>query len=246
MGAGALGGRRVPMNTAIPLSEFASEFASDTVRVESPLAKCVPNRAHVGTAPLWSHFRAGQLVELSGHAPGKLSTVARLIVRAQAEGEPVAWVAARDEASFYPPDFASAGVDLASLVVVRVPPEKGSHALVRVSEVLLRSGAFGLLVLDLSATAVPKGELAWQSRLSGLVRRHEARIVILTSSRSDEPSLGPLIGLRIEPQTECQIGREGARVLLKQRVIKSKLGADTRLSPDVRALPLGAVAREVG
>ncbi|MDB4973831.1 MAG: RecA/RadA recombinase [Myxococcaceae bacterium] len=212
----------------------------------SSLAKCLPQAerggAVIGTAPLWSHFRAGQLLELSGSSPGKLSTVARLIVRAQSEGEPVVWVAAREEAGFYPPDFALAGIDLAALVVVRVPHEQGPHALVRASEVLLRSGAFGLLVLDFAATAIPRGELAWQARLSGLVRRHEARVVILTASRREDASLGPLIGLRIEPHAESQVGRESARVLLTQRVLKSKLGANTSLSPDVRTLPLGARA----
>lgn len=217
-----------------------------------------------GRAPLWEHFRAGQLLELSGSAPGKLSTVARLIVRAQGEGEPIAWVAARSEAGFYPPDFALAGVDLAALVVVRVPHEQGPHALVRASEVLLRSGAFGLLVVDFAQSAIPRGELAWQSRLSGLVRRHESRMVLLTSSRREDPSLGPLIGLRVEPRTECQVTNpralhdvgsalpkasgQGAldeqrtRVVLTQCVLKSKLGNEAALSPDVRSLPVGARA----
>ncbi|MEY4515488.1 MAG: hypothetical protein RLZZ450_7610 [Pseudomonadota bacterium] len=193
-----------------------------------------------GRAPLWEHFRAGQLLELSGVTPGKLSTVARLIVRAQAEGEPIAWVGARDEAGFYPPDFAAAGIDLAALVVVRVPREQGPHALVRASEVLLRSGAFGLLVVDFAEAAVPRGELAWQARLSGLVRRHEARMVLLTSSRCDDASLGPLIGLRVEPHAAYQASARGARVLLTQRVLKSKLGNEAALSPDVRSLPVGA------
>ncbi|MDB4988613.1 MAG: hypothetical protein JWN04_3791 [Myxococcaceae bacterium] len=237
-------------HAAILSSELSLLGSHDRGRVASaksgaPLAKCLPQQANGRPqegerAPLWSHFRAGQLLELSGSSPGKLSTVARLIVRAQAEGEPVVWVAARNDAGFYPPDFALAGIDLTALVVVRVPHEQGPHAMVRASEVLLRSGAFGLLVLDLANARVPRGELAWQARLSGLVRRHDARVVILTSSRREDASLGPLIGLRIEPHAECQIGRDGTRVLLTQRVLKSKLGASTSLSPDVRTLPLGA------
>ncbi len=198
-------------------------------------------------APLWQHFQPGQLLELSGRVPGKLSTVARLVARAQAEGEPVAWVAARDATSFYPPDFARAGVALAQLIVVRVPPEQGAHVLVRASEVLLRSGAFGLVVIDFGAAplldphaepraSTPRGELAWQSRLAGLARMHLARVALLTSSPREQPSLGPLIGLRIEPHLRC----EGARVVLAAEVLKSKLGAETALSPDVRSLPAGA------
>jgi hypothetical protein len=190
-------------------------------------------------APLWDHVRAGQLLEISGRAPGKLSTVARLIAHAQAEGEPTAWIAARDEAGFYPPDFALVGVDLAALVVVRVPKLSGPHALVRASEVLLRSGAFGLVTIDFGSTPIPRGALAWQARLSGLARMHEARIVLLTTSERDAPSLGPLIGLRVEPalQSEC------ARVVLGQHVLKSKLGTAARVSPDVRTPPVGSLPR---
>ncbi|HEY6881562.1 MAG TPA: hypothetical protein VI299_26230 [Polyangiales bacterium] len=193
----------------------------------------------VGRAPLWSHFRVGQLLELSGYAPGKLSTVVRLIARAQAEGEPVAWIGARDMAGFYPPDFAQAGIDLASLVVVRMPVEPGSHALLRASEVLLRSGAFGLVVIDFGGTALPRGELSWQARLSGLVRKHEARMVLLTGSAHDAPSLGPLVGLRVTPEV-TQDRAHPSRVLLTPRVLKSKLGEEAALSPDLRTLPVGA------
>jgi len=219
--------------------EASAERLSEA-SAERAVQRAKPLAGALGRAPLWEHFRAGQLLELSGSAPGKLSTVARLIVRAQAEGEPIVWVGARDEAGFYPPDFALAGIDLAALVVVRVPHEQGAHALLRASEVLLRSGAFGMVVVDLAEVAIPRGELAWQARLSGLVRRHEARLVLLTSSRSEDPSLGPLIGLRVEPHAECQSSARGTRVLLTQRVLKSKLGNEAALSPDVRSLPVGA------
>jgi recombination protein RecA len=192
-----------------------------------------------GRAPLWEHWSAGQLLELSGSSPGKLSTVVRLLLREQASGGSCAWVApggTRGQPSFYPPDFASAGVDLGALVVVRLPCEAGPHAVVRACEILLRSGAFGLLVVDLSQ-AVPRGELAWQSRLAGLSRAHDARVVLLTPSAAQEPSLGPMVGLRLEPQLGAL---SSARVSLGQRVLKSKLGA-LSISPDVRELPAGAV-----
>ncbi|MET0342518.1 MAG: hypothetical protein ABW252_16050 [Polyangiales bacterium] len=185
--------------------------------------------------PLWHHFREGQLLEVSGASPGKLSTVARLVAHAQGEGEPCAWILARDEAGFYPPDFALMGIDLAALAVVRVPKEAGAHAQVRAAEVLMRSGAFGLVVIDFVG-AVPRGALAWQARLSGLARMHAARIVLLTPSARDAPSLGPLIGLRIEPELRAQPGR----TLLTQHVLKSKLGGAARISPDLRSAPPGA------
>lgn len=203
-------------------------------KIESiqPLTAISPSRA-----PLWEQWGAGQILELSGRAPGKLSTVARLLLRAQAEGEPCAWVSPRDEASFYPPDFAKAGIDLSALVVIRVPPEAGSHGVVRASELLLRSGAFGLVVVDFSH-GVPKGELSWQSRLSGLLRMHDARVVLLTKTEAHEPSLGPMVGLRLEPQVS---GFSYSRVSLGQRVLKCKLGGSLSISPDIREPPLGAV-----
>lgn len=208
-----------------------SKIASETMERRRPQP--------LGCAPLWDHWGAGQLLELSGSTPGKLSTAVRLIARAQAEGEPCVWVSPREEACFYPPDLARAGIDLAALAVVRVPAAAGAHGLVRASELLLRSGAFGLLVIDFSH-GVPKGELAWQSRLSGLVRMHEARVVLLTPSLAHEPSIGPMVSLRVEPAL-CADPKP--RVPLTQRVLKSKLGGDLRISPDMRELPLGAVMR---
>jgi recombination protein RecA len=205
-----------------------------------------------GARPLWELFQAGHMLELSGRAPGKLSAVVRLIARAQAEGEPVAWVvSAREDTGFYPPDFVRAGVELSALVVVRMScaveargsaraeaPNVRSHDSVRAAEVLLRSGAFGLVVIDLT-DGIPKGELSWQARLSGLARRHAARVVFLTSSGSDVPSLGPLVSLRIEPSWRESGGK---RALLTHQLVKSKLGANVAVSPDTRYLPAGAHA----
>ena len=206
----------------------------------SPSIVTAPNESKPARAPLHQLFRAGQLLELSGGRPGKLSTVASLIAHAQGQGEPVAWVGARDEAGFYPPDFVLGGIDLAALVVVRVPSASGPHALVRAAELLLRSGAFGLVTIDFGSAPVPRGELAWQARLSGLVRKHEARVVLITASSREAPSLGPLIALRVEPETQ----RDGARVVLTQHLLKSKLGLSDELggvSPDVRVAPVGAL-----
>lgn len=200
------------------------------------LPDSLPDRQAGGTAPLWQLFQAGQLLELSGRAPGKLSAVVQLIVRAQAEQEPVAWVALRDGASFYPPDFQHAGVDLRALTVVRLAVDAGSHGLVRAAEVLLRSGAFGMVVIDLSQ-GVPRGELSWQARLSGLLRRHGARAVVLTESQAKEPSLGPLVSLRVEARFHAG---ERRRVLLEQSLLKCKLGMSVAISPDVRVMPVGA------
>lgn len=200
------------------------------------------------TQPLWKRFQPGLMCELSGQGRGAApsSVAARLVVQAQAEGEPVAWVAPREGTTVYPPDLAAVGVDLQSLVFVRVPGEqkagahKVGHGLVRACEVLLRSGAFGLVVLDLSE-GVPARPLVWQARLNGLVRLHEARLAMITGSEQGQASLGPLVSLRVEGQLE----RSGERALLAHRVLKSKLGGQVALSPEVRCVPEGAEAARV-
>src|SRR5689334_3058740 len=91
----------------------------------------------------------GRLVELSAQgAVATLTCAVGLVLEAQVQAEPVAWIAIAGT-SFYPPDLADSGVDLAALVVVRAPELLAG---VRAAERLLRSGAFGLVVLDLGAT----------------------------------------------------------------------------------------------
>src|SRR5262249_9390415 len=66
---------------------------------------------------------------------------------------------------------------------------------VRSAERLLRSGAFGLVILDLGTA-----ELAMpvQGRLVTLAQTHDAAVVCLTEKSADAASLGSLISLRAE------------------------------------------------
>ncbi|RMH39604.1 MAG: recombinase A [Deltaproteobacteria bacterium] len=134
---------------------------------------------------------SGRLVEIAGRgAATPLTAAIGLVVEAQRAGEPVAWVAAH-AATFYPPDAADAGVDLAALPVVRV---SGARAAARAADHLVRSGAFALVVVDLGArAAIP---MAMQGRLVGLAQRHHAAIVCLTDTPADAPSLGSMVSLR--------------------------------------------------
>src|SRR5690242_8364339 len=62
----------------------------------------------------------GRLVEVSARgASAALTAAIEVVAEAQGEGEPVAWITLA-AGSFYPPDVAASGVDLAALVVVRV------------------------------------------------------------------------------------------------------------------------------
>lgn len=165
---------------------------------------------------------AGRLCELSSAANGAALTVAfRLVLDAQAAAEPVAWVTPVD-ASFFPPDAADGGVDLAALIVVRAPDR---DAVARVADPLLRSGAFGLVVLDIGAVRPP---LPLQSRLLGLAQKHDTAVVFLTeaeplSGSREAASLGSLISWRaVATRTRCADGNAPDHFVCTVEVSKDK------------------------
>ena len=134
---------------------------------------------------------AGRFVEVSGDQSGAcLTLVFRLVIEAQKQGEPVVWVG-RKESVFFPPDVAEAGADLAALPVIWAP---GTLAAARTADHLVRSGAFGLVVIDIGAgAALP---LHAQTRLAGLAKQHDTALLCITEKENHRPSLGSLISLR--------------------------------------------------
>ncbi|MDD5720637.1 MAG: recombinase A [Candidatus Krumholzibacteria bacterium] len=162
----------------------------------SPLAApaAAPQAAPVA-APAWSRAElSGRLCELGpGREPAVLTAAMALVRDAQRAGEPAVWISLGNDL-FYPPDAAAGGVDLAALPVVRA---RDLAAAGRAADLLLRSGAFGLVVVDLLAA----GERAvlpvpLQSRLVQLARRHDAAVLCLRRAGPEAPSLGSLVSLR--------------------------------------------------
>lgn len=173
---------------------------------------------NAGPAPLWDPAAlAGRLVEITPARPSGLpvrpegaaasiwdiaapsrdcgsavlTTAASLLWKAQQRGEPAAWINARNS-SFFPPDLGAGGIDLGALVVVRVADASSAA---RAADKLLRSGAFGLVVLDLGPYAVVPAPLL--GRLLGLAQKHEAAVVFLTEKDADAASLAPIVSLRV-------------------------------------------------
>ncbi|MDH4336107.1 MAG: DNA recombination/repair protein RecA [Candidatus Krumholzibacteria bacterium] len=136
---------------------------------------------------------AGRMVEISSaQTSASLTAATRLILEAQERGEPAAWIAS-GSSCFYPPDVAASGVDLDALIVVR----SGDTArTARAADHLLRSGGFGVLILDLCEDA--RLRMSVQSRLSGLANTHRSAVVCLTRKRADAPSIGSLVSIRGE------------------------------------------------
>jgi recombination protein RecA len=158
-----------------------------------PASTVLGSRSVPKDPPSWCLAElAGRLVELTGWRAGAVfSSALGLVVDAQRCGETVVWVGPRSR-SFFPPDAESAGVDLAALPVVRLALPCG---IAFAADVLARSGAFGLIVLDVGSSSVSLGVL---SRLAGLARTHEAAIVLLTEKPPDRPSLGSVVSFRAD------------------------------------------------
>lgn len=138
----------------------------------------------------WLTF-AGRVSEFSGvGATAALTLACRVVLEAQLHAEPVAWIT-RNTSCFFPPDMATNGVDLEALVVVRVAD---SRAVARAADMLLRSGGFGLLVLDLGKDEqIP---LPLQTRLAAFARTHATAVLCLTQKPPTASSVGSLVTLR--------------------------------------------------
>lgn len=167
--------------------------------------------------PRWERAEmAGRLVELSGGPAGAGLTLAMgLVYQAQHDGEPAAWVSA-GEATFFPPDVARGGVDLDALPVVRV---SSARKAARAADKLARSGAFGLVVLDLDSRASIPAPL--MRRLLKWAEQHQTALVCLTErdAAGADDALSSLVSLR----ATCERRRvDEDRFLCRVEVVRDK------------------------
>jgi len=165
----------------------------------------------------WTLARfSGRIVEISGSgAAAPLTAAFGLVLQAQREGEPAAWVTPRGS-SFFPPDAAEGGVDLAALAVVRVADARAAG---RAADHLVRSGGFGLVVIDVaSAAGGPRLAAPLLTRLLGLAQKHETAVLVLTEKPADAASSSSLVSLRAEA---CR-KRDDRVLTIEVRVLKDK------------------------
>jgi recombination protein RecA len=192
----------------------------------------------------------GRLIEITdgGRAGAQMTLAVACLRQAQLLGETAAWVQP-EGGTLYPPDLADSGIDLDALVIVNVPASRtpsrpaptrerqrdgkrggkqgAGFGLARAAELLLRSGGFGMVLIDLQGAQLPPGG-AWQGRLLGLAREHAARVILLGDCG------GPLVGLSLSPSRE-RIGRGLFSIETHVRKDKSGLlsppGAERRRGP---------------
>ena len=179
-------------------------------RIRRGLAKSGP----VAPASWTSTALGGCLAELSGTGASSTLTLAfSLVYQVQRHGDPVAWIT-RAESTFFPPDVADGGIDLAALPVIRLSDRRQC---LRAAEQLARSGAFGLLVIDLGGCLdLP---LAAQTRLAGQALAHGTLILCLTVKTDHQSSLGSLVSVRAHAQRIC---RGDGRFSCRVHVLKDK------------------------
>jgi recombination protein RecA len=175
---------------------------------KSPRPDVTPSKSY------WSLEQVtGRLIEVSASTASASLTLSFDLVRdAQERGEPVGWVTST-ESFFYPPDAAQGGTDLAALVVIRLPK---LESIPRAGEKLLRSGGFGLVVLDLCSADIP---MPLQTRLTGLALHHHTALVCLTAKERKVFSLGSLVSLRVHAEKKRFSGNIFACAL---QVLKDK------------------------
>jgi recombination protein RecA len=180
---------------------------------------------------------AGRLVEIrSATAPARLTAAFGVVRNAQQHGESAVWITTT-HSSFFPPDAAEGGVHLDSMPVVRLPLV---NDIPRAADALIRSGAFGLVVMDLIEDTGPARRSLGEggrgtrirngapARLTGLAQKHDTAVVLLTGDPRDSNRLGPVVSLRAEarrgskPSSSFRGDRTG---VIEIRVIKDKLQA---------------------
>ena len=147
---------------------------------------------------------SGRLAEVSGTGSSCPTSFVFLLVReAQEKGVLVAWVLVRPQAQggspFLAEDLQRLGLDLLAFPLVSTQ-DLGEAG--RAVTHLLRSGAFGLVVLDTLELDEVELPLPLMSRLHGLALRHRAALVVLTGRPPESPSLGSLVAFRAHVRRE--------------------------------------------
>ena len=136
---------------------------------------------------------AGRFVEVTGGADSAgLTAATALVLEVQKQGDLAVWIDGR-RSTFFPPDLAASGVDLAALPVVQVDEEAQAW---QAADTLLHSGAFALVVLDLAGPIAVA--TAMQTRLVGLAKKHHTTLLAVTRNTHGKPTPGSLVSLRGE------------------------------------------------
>jgi recombination protein RecA len=178
-----------------------------------PATRLLDRRQPAG--PLHLERLRGCLTELScPRGTAGLTLALAKLAEVQRAGEPAAWIGPQSSL-FYPPDAARIGVAWESLAIIDL---RTASAAGRAADKLLRSGAFGAVVIDLTRITDPLPR-PLLGRLLRLAEVHDSALIFLTTSATARPSLSSLISLRVEARWQHLDPR---RLTATYSVIKDK------------------------
>lgn len=147
----------------------------------------------------------GRLVEFTaGRGHPQVTLAVERLADVHRAGEPAAWIGP-STSLFYPPDATDFALDWSALALIQI---EDVHRAAMAADKLLRSGAFGLVVLDLieANDATIPSPLA--GRLLRLAETHDSAAVFLTDTARATASLSSLIALRARVEwTDVGTGR---------------------------------------
>lgn len=180
---------------------------------------------------------------------GRTSWAAARVAEAQARGETAAWIVWEPRGIPYPPDLAAVGIDLLTLPIIRAVD---GAAVLKAADLLLRSGAFGLVIADWPAQEAPPGD-GPLGRLLGLCQKHDAALLVLSQpppgTHESQPGLGDsvlgsLASLRLAIQRKALPDGE---FQLRVEVLKDKRRGHAGPTIEERTAPegLGAGAKRL-
>ena len=176
----------------------------------------------------------GQVSEIAGrHSAGRTALACRVAATTTARGEIVAWV---DPDNALDPEMAAAaGVHLDHTLWVR-PRRPGDAP--RAAELLLETGGFALVVLDLAessssvrASSVGRSAAGTWTRLARAAQRTGSTLLVVGSSR--QAGVTAAFGLELGPHRTRWSGGRGRPLLLEGitvriTVARSRTGAQGR------------------
>ena len=155
-----------------------------------------------------------------------------LVSQAQRAGDPVAWLGGKNSL-FYPPDAARWRLDWSALALLRL---ETAEDLLKSADKLLRSGAFGLVVLDLVGLTTAKLVDGLLGRLLHLAEAHESAVLFLTQRDETTPSISSLISLRAHLRWR---DLKGDQLQVELQIIKDKRRGPGRRFQEVYDGPMG-------
>ncbi len=225
-------GRQPPESGRVAaLAELRAKLKSG-YRVASPSAFTSTDESIIATGfseldlALGGGFPRGILATLEGPAgSGRSAIAARLLASATADGGLAAALESPrgDEGIFFPPALAAAGVDLHRLLVV---PANDTKALARAADILLRSAAFGVVVIP----ALRLASTAW-TRLVSLTHRAGVLLVALGTEASDELRYFASLRIRCSPASTRWAGASGPFCALAGTGVEATVLKHKRAAP---------------